>query len=166
MIDEFRQLLLEAESQKKGNKKLIQGLKRTKPKVLDSLFHEAHDDVFSQVDCLDCANCCKTTSPIFRDKDIQRLSKFLKIKPAEFENSYLTRDTDGLLMLKSAPCPFLLGDNKCSVYEARPKACREYPHTDRKDMSQLLSLTYRNTLICPAVHLIVKKIGKDLHQAR
>ncbi len=32
-----------------------------------------------------------------------------------------------------SPCPFLGDDNYCSVYEARPKACREYPHTDRKN---------------------------------
>jgi uncharacterized protein len=162
MNDDLAQLLDEAKSQKKDNKKLISKLKRQNSKTLDRQFHQAHEEAFNKIDCLDCANCCKTTSPIFRDKDITRLASHLSLKPAEFEAKYLMRDTDGLMMLKSAPCPFLLSDNKCSVYNYRPKACREYPHTDRKDMYQLLDITYRNTLVCPAVHFIVKKIRKDL----
>jgi uncharacterized protein len=53
--------------------------------------------------------------------------------------------------LKSSPCPFLDSDNYCRIYDDRPKACREYPHTNRKKMIQILDLTYRNTLVCPAV---------------
>jgi Fe-S-cluster containining protein len=55
-------------------------------------------------------------------------------------------------VLNSSPCSFLnLEDNSCNIYEFRPKACREYPHTDRKNMTQIMSLTFRNTLVCPAV---------------
>ncbi|MDP4953161.1 MAG: YkgJ family cysteine cluster protein, partial [Flavobacteriales bacterium] len=64
-------------------------------------------------------------------------------------------------VLHTAPCPFLGEDNKCSVYDSRPKACREYPHTDRKNMHQILNLTMKNTLVCPAVNLIVKKIQEQ-----
>lgn len=31
------------------------------------------------------------------------------------------------------PCPLLGRDNYCAVYADRPKACREYPHTDRRN---------------------------------
>ena len=50
-------------------------LKKEKPKVLDKLIHPIHDDVFEHTNCLKCANCCKTTGPLFTDKDIQRISK-------------------------------------------------------------------------------------------
>jgi len=62
----------------------------------------------------------------------------------------------------SSPCAFLGGDNYCSIYEVRPKACREYPHTDRKNMAQVLNLTYRNTMVCPAVAEIVEHIKKEV----
>ncbi|MEZ5067203.1 MAG: YkgJ family cysteine cluster protein [Bacteroidia bacterium] len=37
-------------------------------------------------------------------------------------------------VLKKSPCPFLLDDNHCSIYSIRPQACREYPHTIRKNI--------------------------------
>lgn len=145
-------------AQQKQNKKAIQRMKRTSSKDLDKQFREAHNDVFEEIDCLDCANCCKTTSPIFRDIDIERLSKRLKLTHTEFAEKYLQLDNDRDYVLKSSPCVFLLDDNKCSVYEDRPKACREYPHTDRKKMHQILGLTMKNTKICPAVVRILERI--------
>jgi uncharacterized protein len=160
----FDQLLDKAKGQYAGTKKLLQKAKKVKPGKLDQLFHEAHDETFEVVDCLTCANCCKTTSPIFREKDIDRLSSHLKMKSSNFIETYLKKDTDGLWMLQSSPCAFLGTDNYCSVYSARPGACREYPHTDRKNMHQITALTARNTLVCPAVHLIVEKIRKGLQR--
>lgn len=145
-------------AQRKQNKKAIQRMKRTSGKELDKEFREAHEEVFEEIDCLNCANCCKTTSPIFRDVDIERLSKRLKLTHTEFAERYLNLDHEGDYVLKSSPCVFLQEDNKCSVYEDRPKACREYPHTDRKKMHQILSLTMRNTLVCPAVVRIMEQI--------
>lgn len=133
-------------------------MKRKKPKNLDDTFHELHDEVFEEIDCLECANCCKTTSPIFRDIDIKRIAKKLKIYESEFEQRYLRKDEDGDWVLKSSPCHFLMNDNTCSIYEIRPQACREYPHTNRKRMVQVLDLTERNALICPAVSRIVLKL--------
>ena len=145
-------------AQRKQNKKAVQRMKRTSSKELDKQFREAHDAVFEVIDCLECANCCKTTSPIFRDVDIERLSKRLRVTHTEFAEQYLNLDNEGDYVLKSSPCVFLQEDNKCSVYEDRPKACREYPHTDRKKMHQILSLTMKNTLVCPAVVRILEKI--------
>jgi Fe-S-cluster containining protein len=114
--------------------------------------------MFAKVDCLDCANCCKTTSPIFRDIDIERIAQHLRIRPSELTQKYLHIDEDGDWVLNQSPCTFLDEENKCRIYEVRPKACREYPHTDRKNMSQILDLTYRNTLVCPVVAKIVDNI--------
>jgi len=61
-------------------------------------------------------------------------------------------------VLKSSPCSFLEKDNSCSIYDVRPLACREYPHTDRKNMFQVLEITAENSLICPAVARIVLAI--------
>lgn len=143
-------------------RKLMAKLKKKKPKQLDVLFHQEHDRVFEEIDCLECANCCKTTSPIFRDIDVARISKKFKTSSEQFEKQYLRRDEDGDLVLKESPCAFLEADNKCFIYDVRPQACREYPHTNRKRMSQILELTRKNTEVCPAVSKIVHHIQKDL----
>ena len=116
------------------NKKFLEKLHKKPPKNLDYLMQELHDKEFKKTNCLHCANCCKTTSPIFRDKDIERLAQHLGMRPAVFVEKYLHLDEDGDYVHNGAPCPFLGADNYCSVYEARPKACREYPHTDRKQI--------------------------------
>jgi uncharacterized protein len=142
------------------NKKFLSGLKKKDPRNVDDVFHRVHDDVFETTDCLQCANCCKTTSPIFYQTDIDRVAKALRMKPGDFVTTYLRIDEDGDFVLKSSPCPFLDPDNYCRVYEDRPKACREYPHTDRKKMVQIMDLTHRNTLVCPAVFEMVERLKK------
>lgn len=143
---------------RKEHKKFFTKLRKINPRLLDSLFHENHDEVFEKIDCLQCANCCKTTSPMFFDKDIDRLAKYLKMKSVDFINQYLTIDEDDFYVLKSSPCPFLADDNYCSVYDARPNACKEYPHTNRKKMFQILDITHTNMGVCPAVNDIVANI--------
>ena len=152
--EDYQKQLKLAEQSQKANKKLVGRLKKAKTKKLDQEIHDLHEEAFEEIDCLNCANCCKTTSPIFRDIDIERLSKHLGMKAADFVSEYLLLDSVGDYVLKSSPCPFLDADNYCSVYEYRPKACREYPHTDRKNQQQILDLAYRNTLVCPAVSWI------------
>jgi Fe-S-cluster containining protein len=147
---------------KKENKLFIDKIKRSKPKNLDTHFHHLHDEVFEKTDCLSCANCCKTTSPIFYNRDVERLAKHLRIKPGELIDTYLRIDEDKDYVLRQAPCPFLGIDNYCTVYEARPTACREYPHTDRKRMDQILDLTFQNTLVCPAVFEIIESLKNKI----
>lgn len=149
-----------AEGQKQENRKFFDQLRKHRPKNLDTLFHEAHEEVFEDTDCLKCANCCKTTSPIFYQKDIERIAKALKMKPGVFIEKYLRIDEDQDYVLQTTPCPFLGDDNYCSIYKDRPAACREYPHTNRKRMHQVLDLTYRNTLVCPAVLEITEKLKR------
>lgn len=148
----------------KVTRKAVKAWGRLKPRVLDVHFEETHDAVFAERDCLECANCCKTTSPIFRNVDINRLSKHLRVKPGAFIEQYLRLDEDQHYVLKTAPCAFLGEDNYCSVYEHRPQACREYPHTNRRNMHQILDLTVQNTTVCPAVNDIVEKIRELLQQ--
>ena len=139
--------------------KVFSKLKKKPPANIDEKVHQLHEEAFEEFDCLTCANCCKTTSPIFYQKDIERASKFLRVKPGKFIESYLHIDEDNDYVLNSVPCTFLGQDNYCSIYEARPTACREYPHTNRKRVSQLFDLAVKNALICPAVFYIYKKLA-------
>lgn len=159
-LEKFSQL---AKTRSVENKKILQRLKTKDARKVDDVFHELHEEVFQEMDCLTCANCCKTTSPIFYQTDIERAAKALRMKPGDFIEKYLWIDEDRDYVLKSSPCPFLDEGNYCGIYESRPKACREYPHTDRKKMVQIMDLTYKNTLVCPAVLEMVERI-KSSHR--
>jgi hypothetical protein len=144
------------------NKLLFKRLKRIKPEFLDKLFLEAHKEEFENFDCTSCANCCKTISPIITFRDVERIAKCLREKPSVIVEKYLEMDADGDYVFRSAPCPFLQHDNLCTIYEYRPKACREYPHTDRKRMHQILNLTLKNIEVCPIVFGVVERIKANL----
>jgi len=142
-------------------KALFAKLKKKKPKNLDNIVHGLHDEIFEEIDCLDCANCCKSISPTLYDKDVDRLAKHFKMKPSQFVEQYLYVDDEGDYVFQQTPCPFLLPDNYCMAYESRPKACREYPHTDRKRFYQILNLTLKNTEVCPAVFDVVERLKEN-----
>lgn len=148
----------------KEHKKFLDRLKKKPPKDLDYTVQEVHDEVFEEIDCLQCANCCKTTGPLFTEKDIERISKHLRMKAADFETKFLRIDEDNDKVLQQLPCWFLGEDNTCSIYEVRPKACREFPHTDRKKIYQINHLTIKNTVICPAACLFLEKLTKAVNK--
>jgi uncharacterized protein len=144
------------------NKKYFDKLKKKAPKNLDYLMQELHDNEFKKTNCLNCANCCKTTGPLFTTADVERISKHLRLKPQQFISQYLRIDEDQDYVLQKLPCSFLDHDNNCFIYEVRPKACREFPHTDRKKFQQITAITLKNIPICPAVYNIVEEMKKKI----
>ena len=157
---QYRQILDEGSKKKKSNKNLVHKLKDLNHRKLDALAHQAHEEAFEEIDCLKCANCCKTTSPGMKERDVERLAKHLRMRPSQVIETYMFLDSDGDYVFKHAPCPFLGSDNYCSVYESRPTACREYPHTNRKRFQQILNLSLKNTEVCPAVVKVFDKLGE------
>lgn len=155
--EHLKQLALNSKAE---NQKFLKKLKAKKPKKLDELFLDQHHEKFEQIDCLACANCCRGLGPRILDKDIERLAKHLRIKTNYFIEQYLRIDEDRDYVFKSMPCPFLGLDNYCFVYEARPKACRDYPHTNHKKMTSHLNLALKNNETCPAVYLILEDLRK------
>ncbi|GAB6011451.1 YkgJ family cysteine cluster protein [Viscerimonas tarda] len=126
----------------------------------DAVVHGLHEEVSEAIDCLECANCCRTLGPAIYDKDIERMSKALKMKPSAVVETYLRIDEDKDYVFKTMPCPFLLPDNYCSIYEYRPKACREYPHTGRKKFSQIYKLTVKNAETCPVAYEVLTRLTR------
>lgn len=155
---EYRKYIENAVSKKKENKRNLQKLKKMKPSELNKLFQELHNEAFSEIDCLNCANCCSSISPAVVDNDIVRISRNMKIKPSQVVERYMILDHEKDYVMNVTPCPFLLSDNYCSIYDSRPLACKGYPHTDHKKMHSILNLTLKNTEICPAVCYIFEKL--------
>ena len=137
---------------------LLNDIKSHKHKNTNQFADEIHQKIFKKLDCLDCANCCKSIPPILNRTDANRIAKHLKISESEFYQKYLMTDEDGDTVFKTSPCVFLLEDNKCSIYEVRPIACREYPHTDHRQFTSNFKIHKPNANYCPAVYYIVLEL--------
>ncbi len=128
-----------------------------KNKILKSL-PDLHEEAFENIDCLQCANCCKNYSPRFKTPDIKRISKLMKMRESEFIDAYLNLDEDGDYVVKTRPCPFLGADNYCSIYEDRPSDCRRFPYTDEDVIIKRQKITLKNTSFCPIVYFVMEKL--------
>ena len=117
-----------------------------------------HEEAFSKIDCLQCANCCKNYSPRFKTPDIKRISKHLKMRESDFIEKYLRVDEEGDFVVKSTPCPFLGENNFCSIYEHRPSDCHRFPYTDEDVFIKRQQLTIKNSTFCPAVYYVLEKL--------
>ena len=119
---------------------------------------DLHDDAFAKIDCLQCANCCKNHSPRFKQPDIKRIAKSLRIKEGELVARYLRLDEENDYVSRTKPCPFLAEDNTCNIYDDRPSDCARYPYTDEDVLIKQPNLTLVNTTICPAMHYVMEKL--------
>jgi Fe-S-cluster containining protein len=128
-----------------------------KNKVLKAL-PDLHEQAFEQIDCLQCANCCKNYSPRFKTPDIKRIARFLKMKEGDLVSRYLYIDQEGDYVLKAKPCPFLGADNYCSIYEVRPSDCQRFPYTDEDVLLKRQPLTLTNSTFCPIVYFVLEKL--------
>lgn len=117
-----------------------------------------HEEAFEKVDCLSCARCCKSYSPRFKMPDIKRIAKSLGMKEVTFITTYLNRDEDGDYVVKTAPCPFLEGDNTCRIYDVRPSDCARFPYTDEDVLFKRKQITLKNAEFCPAVFYVLEKL--------
>ncbi len=135
-----------------------QYLQRVEKNKLLKQLPELHDEAFSKVDCLQCANCCKNYSPRFKTTDIKRIAKHLQMKESVFIDTYLKVDEEGDFVAKTKPCPFLGNDNYCSIYENRPSDCQRFPYTDEDVIYKRQALTLKNSTFCPITYYVLEKL--------
>ena len=138
----------------------IAQIKKIKSKAVIEKAETIHKEVFEEMDCLQCANCCKSIPPIVSSRDSKRIAQSLGMSKADFEDKYINVDEDGDRVINASPCPFLQEDNKCRIYDVRPAACRQYPHSGDMDFFKHLSLHKRNAKYCPALYEIVRRVAQ------
>ncbi len=156
MVDYIGNWVKNRDAKKQILAKTLDKLKKSK-NILE-VAEDINIDITSKIDCLDCANCCKSIPPIINKTDIQRISKFLKLKPKDFEEQYIITDEDMDMIFKNSPCVFLDDDNKCFIYEVRPKSCREYPHTNNYEFVKNIKLHKNNLYYCPIVFNCIESL--------
>ena len=151
-----------ARKKRKTNKQFLKKLRTKKGRGAEKKLPELHEEAFSHINCLACANCCKTISPRFKTPDIKRISKHLQMRESEFIEKYLRLDEEGDYVVKSLPCPFLGADNFCSIYDHRPRDCKNYPHTDSGAFIKHPKTTLQNTTTCPAVYYVLERLKEEI----
>jgi len=144
----------------KDNRRWLNLLEKglTKSNFTHGRANEVHEKVFSEMDCLQCANCCKSIPPIVSKRDSKRIASELGITVKEFSDKFLRVDSDGDTVINQSPCPFLQEDNKCSIYDVRPNACRQYPHSGDFQFFKNISHHKRNAKYCPALFEILRRL--------
>jgi len=149
---------------KKFFHKYLRRVEKLNPAGLDDLAEQLNAEVWQEVDCLTCANCCKTMTPTFTTKDIRRIAKHLNMRPIDFKTRWLTyekKDKDWVNKLQ--PCQFLdLSTNMCSIYEVRPDDCARFPHLTKKKMVEYMHVHQQNVGYCPATFKMVEKMMEKI----
>ncbi|HXS94470.1 MAG TPA: YkgJ family cysteine cluster protein [Candidatus Limnocylindrales bacterium] len=136
----------------------------------DRILRRIAEEIEAEIDCTQCANCCKVATVAVSERDVERLSKFLRIPQAKFLAEYTEEsDSEGRILKRSdaAGCVFLSG-NDCTIYEARPDICQRFPHLVRGNgsiASRMWQFVDR-ACYCPIVYNSMEAFKKELRFQR
>lgn len=159
MKAEYIELLEKSKKRAPVLKRHLNYLVKFNIKNFDHVVHDFHDEVFAEISCLECGNCCRCTQAYWGESDVKLASKLIGMTPKVFVRTYLSVDPEGGYLSNAAPCPFFSNEtNECSVYERRPRHCQDYPFTMDRAIQKSLGRILRNTEFCPAAYLIAEKI--------
>ena len=155
----FKSFKIKAGKNKKTLRAFLTRLKTKTPKGLDTMAATIDKEVWKEVDCLACANCCRTMTPTFTEEDIKRIAGHFKQTPDQFKKKWLYKDKAGDWMNKQTPCQFLdLKTKYCSIYSIRPADCAGFPHLTKKKMVDYMHVHHQNIEYCPATYTMVTKM--------
>jgi uncharacterized protein len=145
---------------RKSFRSFLSKLEKNPPRNLDNITTQVDKEVWKEIDCLSCANCCKVMTPTFTTKDIKRISAHLDMTVPEFKKKWLKKERGtGDLINKSTPCQFLnLETHLCNIYEVRPTDCAGFPHLPKKKMLDYIHIHKQNIDYCPATFKMVEKM--------
>lgn len=156
----LRSFKAKARHQKTGMRRYLSRLDKESPRGLDRHIAGLEKEVWKEIDCLTCANCCKTMTPTFNKRDLKRISAHFKMTPEAFTRKWLKQERHGDkdLINKWTPCQFLdLETNKCSIYAIRPDDCAGFPHLSKR-FKDFVHIHKQNVEYCPATARLVEKM--------
>ena len=132
----------------------------------DRILRRIAEEVEEQIDCTQCANCCRVATAKVTERDLERLARYLRIKRARVMADYTVEsEEEGRVLQRSnqTGCVFLEG-NTCTVYDARPESCQKFPHVVRGNgsiASRMWEFVDR-ACYCPIVYNSLEAFKKEL----
>ena len=153
------------------NKKRLRGflyrMEKKAPGNLRLITLEASELAWAKTDCMDCANCCKTMSPTYSQRDITRISKYLGLTRKAFMDKWLCKDVTGDWINKKQPCQFLdQKTNLCGIYEVRPRDCAGFPYHSTKKIRDYGFMYRQNVEYCPATNRLVEIMQAGIREGK
>ena len=146
-------------------RKFLNKSAKNPPKGIDNQSKKIEKEIWEEVDCLTCGNCCKKMTPTFTEKDLIRISAHFNQTPQEFKKQWLKKSNKDWVNT-TQPCQFLnKTDNKCSIYEIRPTDCAGFPHLSRRKWEDFANMHKQNIDYCPATFKLVEKMVAKFEQA-
>lgn len=160
MIVNLRTFKKKFELNKRSFRTFLTKLENKPPQGLHKTMVEVDKEVWAEIDCLSCGNCCKKMTPTFTPADIKRIAGYFNMTPDAFREKWLTFDKkEGDWQNVKQPCQFLnLTDNKCSIYPIRPADCAGFPHLTKKNPTDYIHVHKQNIQYCPATYKMVEKM--------
>ena len=145
---------------KKAFKKYLSKVEKNPPKNINAIVDKVNTEVWQEIDCITCANCCKKMTPTFTIKDIKSIAIHFDMTPKEVKEKWLHQDKkNGDWINVNQPCQFLnLSTNMCAIYEVRPADCAGFPHLKKKKFVEYLHVHKQNISYCPATFKMVEKM--------
>ena len=161
------ELIKKNRKQKKTLARFLRGLTHRKFRGLDAKAIELNKEAYKKVDCLKCANCCKTMHSTWKKAEVKRVAKHMGMSYKKYFDKHLVME-EGDIMNKKAPCQHLGKDNMCSIYEIRPSDCSGFPHTQNKGFKLYISGTHiQNMDYCPiTVHVVDGLFNKAMEDKK
>lgn len=140
-------------------------VKEMDPLVIDQMVHQLNEDISPRIDCTVCGNCCKTLMINVEEVEADRLTNHLAITRTDFDQQYLEKGSNGMMVMNAIPCSFLT-EKKCTVYEYRFDGCREFPAMHLPGFSKRLFTTLMHYGRCPIIFNIVEAMKEQMSDVR
>ncbi len=162
MLTELVQIRRMGERKLEENRKFRAYLKRHN--FVERRLKKIAAEVAAQIDCTQCANCCRVATAKVTERDVERLAKFLGMRVGELLRDCTEQSEEEGRVLKRGEggCVFLEG-NLCTVYEGRPDSCRDFPHLEHGPgsfLSRMWAMPER-ACYCPIVYNALEEFKRE-----
>lgn len=162
LVTDLSAIIRAAENNEEKNLRFREILQQTDSTAIDDLVFKLNEIITPQIDCTQCGNCCRSLMINVDATDAQRLADYLNISQEAFEEKFIEHSThSSLAVMNKIPCHFLK-DNKCTVYQARPTECREFPGLHRAGFTKRLFATFMHYSRCPIIFNVIEALKKEL----
>lgn len=120
-----------------------------------------NEAVTPRISCVDCGNCCKSLMVLINDAEAEALATHLGQPRSAFDEQYLEKGSNGLMIMNRMPCHFL-SENKCTVYEYRFEGCKEFPALHLPHFKRRMFTTFMHYERCPIIFNVVEQLKDEM----
>jgi len=150
-----------AKDKEQENDRFREFVKERDGDEVDELVKELDAFVSPTINCTECGNCCKSLMVCLNENEADNLSNHLQQSRKVFDEKYLEKGSNGMMIMNQMPCHFL-SDNKCTIYEYRFEGCKEFPALHLPNFKRRLFTTFMHYDRCPIIFNVVEQMKERM----